>query len=128
MKRGNGRHVLSVVCEREEPIATAVERKDVMKRVLLAVTACLALTGAVPLVARRRRKHEGGCAPDTPGSGRGNGRRGHGPAGSRARWVPPFTVFPNADYQTGGTGLRNQRKGGITINGVPRARSSPRCT
>ena len=68
----------------------------------------------------RRRKHEGGCAPDTPGSGRGQ-RDVWGTALPAVALgaVPPFTVFPNADYQTGGTGLRNQRKGGITINGVP---------
>jgi hypothetical protein len=30
----------------------------------------------------------------------------------------PRARYTNADYQTGGTGLRNQRRGGITINGV----------
>jgi hypothetical protein len=32
--------------------------------------------------------------------------------------IPPVRVIQNARYQTGGTGLRNQRRGGITINGV----------
>lgn len=33
-------------------------------------------------------------------------------------YISPSQVFQNARYQTGGTGLRNQKSGGITINGV----------
>jgi hypothetical protein len=32
--------------------------------------------------------------------------------------IQPSIVFDNAQYESGGTGLRNQARGGITINGV----------
>jgi len=32
--------------------------------------------------------------------------------------VTPAEVYGNANFQSGGTGMRNQKKGGITINGV----------
>ena len=57
-----------------------------------------------------------GARPDGPWSRQGAGNV----AGSKAPslTINPSKRFVNAAYQTGGTGLRNQLRGGITINGV----------
>jgi hypothetical protein len=81
------------------------------RRFVMCALASLLLLGVVS---------EGGAAagrrPDGPWSRQGAGNVAGPKAPSLT--INPFRVLPGTRYQTGGTGLRNQLRGGITINGV----------
>jgi hypothetical protein len=92
-----------------------------MKRAVLIILACTTVLAAAVL-GSLGSAGSGKTALRTvkPAAlGAGNGTSGVALPPVALGGIPPFMVFPNADYQTGGTGWRNQRKGGITLNGIP---------